>query len=262
MELPESQELCTFREKWKKELLKNQDGKFERSNERAPSFSCQSSPQRRDDAAHISEDIDCVEEEFAVPSRILDGGNNDVCEKQMQSLINLPNPEKRHKHDVGQASHKDSNKNNCLVQSQTVEKSFLEQLICDIDEITVIPFFDTQLPREVGVQIFSYLEVKDLCRCAQVSKSWKHLAEDQLLWHKIACARGYVKITSTSSQTKEEELWKDFVQEKISFEHQLRKNWRERTCKLSLLEFERGSNVWIFMFSFHIMQSSPLFRQE
>jgi len=37
------------------------------------------------------------------------------------------------------------------------------------DEINTIPFFDIQLPREIALIIFSYLDVKDLCTCALVS---------------------------------------------------------------------------------------------
>ena len=36
------------------------------------------------------------------------------------------------------------------------------------DEINTVPFFDVELPREIALQIFSYLSLKDLCSCAQV----------------------------------------------------------------------------------------------
>ena len=67
------------------------------------------------------------------------------------------------------------------------EEDLVEKLIADIvctvlktsklfeffslifqDEVTEIPFFDTSLPREVGIKVFSYLEHRDLCHCAQV----------------------------------------------------------------------------------------------
>ena len=37
------------------------------------------------------------------------------------------------------------------------------------DEINSIPFFDVQLPREIAILIFSYLDMKDLCNCSLVS---------------------------------------------------------------------------------------------
>ena len=36
------------------------------------------------------------------------------------------------------------------------------------DEITAIPFFDISIPKEVAVNIFKHLNLKDLCHCAQV----------------------------------------------------------------------------------------------
>ncbi|XP_073417030.1 F-box/WD repeat-containing protein 8 isoform X2 [Dendrobates tinctorius] len=45
--------------------------------------------------------------------------------------------------------------------------SLLEQLISDLNEINEIPFFDIQLPYEIALQIFQYLDRRDLGRCAQ-----------------------------------------------------------------------------------------------
>ncbi|KAI8994491.1 quinon protein alcohol dehydrogenase-like superfamily [Pilobolus umbonatus] len=41
------------------------------------------------------------------------------------------------------------------------------------------------LPKEVSLMIFSYLDAQSLCHAAQVSLSWKKLADDDLLWHKM-----------------------------------------------------------------------------
>lgn len=59
------------------------------------------------------------------------------------------------------------------------------------NELNTIPFFDVQLPREIAIAIFRYLNVKDLCTCARVSKSWRALAEDNVLWSVICQSQGY-----------------------------------------------------------------------
>ena len=37
------------------------------------------------------------------------------------------------------------------------------------EEINEIPFFDLELPREIGIRIFRHLSPSDLCRCSLVS---------------------------------------------------------------------------------------------
>ena len=42
-----------------------------------------------------------------------------------------------------------------------------------------------KIPNEVLLMIFGYLEVKDLLRCATVSKSFQVMAYDKALWQKL-----------------------------------------------------------------------------
>ena len=42
--------------------------------------------------------------------------------------------------------------------------------------------FISLLPRELALSVLSYLEPHDLLRAAQTCKSWRFLAEDNLLW--------------------------------------------------------------------------------
>uniref|UniRef100_A0A6I8SE80 F-box and WD repeat domain containing 8 n=1 Tax=Xenopus tropicalis TaxID=8364 RepID=A0A6I8SE80_XENTR len=46
-------------------------------------------------------------------------------------------------------------------------RSLVDQLIDDLNDINEIPFFDIQLPYEIALQIFKYLDRKELGRCAQ-----------------------------------------------------------------------------------------------
>ncbi|KAI8139312.1 quinon protein alcohol dehydrogenase-like superfamily [Fennellomyces sp. T-0311] len=45
--------------------------------------------------------------------------------------------------------------------------------------------FSSILPREVSLRIFSFLDAKSLCHAAQVSQSWRSLADDDTLWHRM-----------------------------------------------------------------------------
>ncbi|KAF8933482.1 WD40 repeat-like protein [Dissophora ornata] len=45
--------------------------------------------------------------------------------------------------------------------------------------------FLTLLPAEIGLRILSYLDATSLCHAAQVSKSWKRLADDDLVWQRM-----------------------------------------------------------------------------
>ncbi|VDC07850.1 unnamed protein product [Peniophora sp. CBMAI 1063] len=49
--------------------------------------------------------------------------------------------------------------------------------------IRIDPF--AVLPREVGLKILSHLDATSLCRAAQVSRSWRNLADDDILWRGI-----------------------------------------------------------------------------
>lgn len=49
--------------------------------------------------------------------------------------------------------------------------------------IRIDPF--SVLPHEVGLRVLTYLDATSLCRAAQVSKKWKRLADDNILWRGI-----------------------------------------------------------------------------
>ncbi|KAJ4488237.1 F-box/WD repeat-containing protein pof1 [Lentinula aciculospora] len=49
--------------------------------------------------------------------------------------------------------------------------------------IRIDPF--TVFPRELSLRVLSYLDATSLCRAAQVTKKWKSLADDDILWRGI-----------------------------------------------------------------------------
>lgn len=156
--------------------------------------------------------------------------------KQDIVLISLPNP----------AAHqtcptrKTSKKQKLDGISLDNEENLLELLISDIDEITVIPFFDMQLPREIGLKIFQFLDIKDLCHCAVVSKSWRNLAEDEILWFNFAAKLGFAANNSIVSEKTD---WKGFIHKRITEQSHLQSRWKERVCKVDVMEYERGNLI-------------------
>ncbi|KAJ1971601.1 hypothetical protein H4R34_005689, partial [Dimargaris verticillata] len=45
--------------------------------------------------------------------------------------------------------------------------------------------FIAMAPPHIAFRILSYLDAKSLCRAAQVSKTWRRLADDDRLWHRM-----------------------------------------------------------------------------
>lgn len=71
-----------------------------------------------------------------------------------------------------------------LKESSKSELSTISQLL---SPLLTVDFF-TDLPVEIVRKILSYLDAVSLCRCAQVSKRWKELSDDDFLW-KDMCER-------------------------------------------------------------------------
>lgn len=114
--------------------------------------------------------------------------------------------------------------------------SLVDTFINDLNEIDEIPFFDICLPREVAINIFKHLDIVDLCRCAQVSRSWRSIADDELLWHRHSCQLGFAYEMVTVEKTN----WKDYLREQVQKESRLRHNWKNRIGRLYDLEYARA----------------------
>ncbi|KAM8961759.1 F-box/WD repeat-containing protein 8 [Pelodytes ibericus] len=114
--------------------------------------------------------------------------------------------------------------------------SLVEQLIDDLNEINEIPFFDIQLPYEIALQIFQYLGKTELGRCAQVSRTWKVLAEDEVLWHQVCQTEGFLTHSGVPDCTS----WKGALRESRTKESLLRTNWKNRIGAVSQLHYELG----------------------
>ncbi|KAF9116106.1 hypothetical protein BGX27_004904 [Mortierella sp. AM989] len=79
------------------------------------------------------------------------------------------------------ASHRQLVLSGLLTQCCVPQLSFLSnhlQPLLKIDFLTI-------LPTEVAFRILLYLDATSLCHAAQVSKSWKRLADDDVIWHRM-----------------------------------------------------------------------------
>lgn len=119
---------------------------------------------------------------------------------------------------------------------QGSDRSFLETFISDLNEINEIPFFDICLPREVAINIFRHLNIVDLCRCAQVSRSWRSIADDELLWHRHSQEMGFADDVAAIEKVG----WKHFLRDQVQRESLLRHNWKNRIGRLYELEYSRA----------------------
>uniref|UniRef100_A0A8D0HAZ1 F-box and WD repeat domain containing 8 n=1 Tax=Sphenodon punctatus TaxID=8508 RepID=A0A8D0HAZ1_SPHPU len=76
----------------------------------------------------------------------------------------------------------------------------------------------------------------ELGRCAQVSRTWKVLAEDQVLWYRLCQQEGYLPDTNISDCP----CWKLVFQDCRGKEQTLRINWKNRIGAVSQLQYELG----------------------
>ena len=131
----------------------------------------------------------------------------------------------------------DENQSSASLPSQKGRDDLLSLLIRDIDETTLIPFFDVSLPKEICIKIFSFLAVADLCKCACVSKAWASIANDELLWHYM-----YKRLSfkNQGSNIRVQTGWKYFVKDGILKQRLVTRNWKERLCQIQTFEYEKG----------------------
>ncbi|KAG7490914.1 F-box/WD repeat-containing protein 8 [Solea senegalensis] len=116
------------------------------------------------------------------------------------------------------------------------EEELVDQLIQDLNEVNDIPFFDIELPYELALKIFQYLDCTELGRCAQVSRAWRVLAEDCVLWFKICSREGYLQDASVSDSP----CWKSTLRDCRNSAKTVRSNWKNRVGSISQLQYELG----------------------
>uniref|UniRef100_A0AAQ5XGM0 F-box/WD repeat-containing protein 8 n=1 Tax=Amphiprion ocellaris TaxID=80972 RepID=A0AAQ5XGM0_AMPOC len=116
------------------------------------------------------------------------------------------------------------------------EEELVDQLIQDLNEVNDIPFFDIELPYELALKIFQYLSCTELGRCAQVSKAWRVLAEDSVLWFRMCTREGFHEDASVSDSP----CWKSTLRDCRNSAKTVSSNWKNRVGSISQLQFELG----------------------
>ncbi|XP_037536148.1 F-box/WD repeat-containing protein 8 [Nematolebias whitei] len=116
------------------------------------------------------------------------------------------------------------------------EEELVDQLIQDLNEVNDIPFFDIELPYELALKIFQYLNCAELGRCAQVSRVWRVLAEDDVLWFRMCQREGYYQNFKVSDSP----CWKSTLRDCRNSAKTVRSNWKNRVGSIRQLQFELG----------------------
>ncbi|XP_034547953.1 F-box/WD repeat-containing protein 8 [Notolabrus celidotus] len=116
------------------------------------------------------------------------------------------------------------------------DEELVDQLIQDLNEVNDIPFFDIELPYELALKIFQYLDRTELGRCAQVSRAWRTLAEDSVLWYKMCTGEGFHQEASVSDSP----CWKSTLRDCRNSAKSVCSNWKNRVGSISQLQFELG----------------------
>ncbi|KAF6738062.1 F-box/WD repeat-containing protein 8 [Oryzias melastigma] len=243
-------ELATFRERWKQELSHKKEQHF---HGRAPSTSSSSGDVPHESSrgdAPKNQHLTCSEdnavsgrkergeaadtedqpEYVSIARSLLDGRTSPLLERIQEERTRR----KRQYHNMTDA---------CRASLQQEkqpkgrrEEELVEQLIEDLNEVNDIPFFDVELPYELALKIFQYLTCAVLGRCAQVSRAWRVLAEDGVLWFRMCTREGYHPHASVSDSP----CWKSTLRDCRSSAKAVRSNWKNRVGSISQLQFELG----------------------
>ncbi|XP_013866584.1 F-box/WD repeat-containing protein 8 [Austrofundulus limnaeus] len=122
------------------------------------------------------------------------------------------------------------------VKKEEEEEELVDQLIQDLNEVNDIPFFDIELPYELALKIFQYLTCAELGRCAQVSRVWRVLAEDGVLWYRMCQREGHYQDANVSDSP----CWKSTLRDCRNSARTVRSNWKNRVGSIRQLQFELG----------------------
>ncbi|XP_077378583.1 F-box/WD repeat-containing protein 8 isoform X2 [Festucalex cinctus] len=231
-------ELSAFRERWKRELW---SPKEERRLVPSPSPTCGSHARDENDDAGRGQkselkppgrNDDVWEPGYVSIARgLLGGRTSPLLDRLAEERIKR----KKKYQDETAAACRESLKH---PQKKIKEdERLVDQLILDLNEANDIPFFDVDLPYELALKIFQYLNRTELGRCAQVSRAWRALAEDGVLWFRLCAAEGHGRGGALVSDSP---CWKATLRDRRNAAANVRANWKNRVGCISQLQFELG----------------------
>uniref|UniRef100_A0A8C5N6J9 F-box domain-containing protein n=1 Tax=Gouania willdenowi TaxID=441366 RepID=A0A8C5N6J9_GOUWI len=204
-------ELVAFRESWKRELTS-------KNEEQRPI--CAPSSSKEDQPAYVS-----------IAKGLLDGRSSPLLDRIEKERIRRKRKYNAMTHECSTALQREHH------QRRTKEpEELVDLLIQDLNEVNDIPFFDIELPYELALKIFQYLDRTDLGRCAQVSRVWRVLAEDSVLWFQMCVREGYHHDACVSDF----QCWKSVLRDCRNSAKAVRFNWKNRVGSISQLQYELG----------------------
>uniref|UniRef100_A0A3P8SR87 F-box/WD repeat-containing protein 8 n=1 Tax=Amphiprion percula TaxID=161767 RepID=A0A3P8SR87_AMPPE len=245
-------ELAAFRERWKQELTGKKDekpllvsastssrdlpGQSGRKDLKNTNKTCSFSDLKEDvgergDIEAAAETEEDQPQYVSIARSLLDGRTSPLLDRIQEERTRR----KRHYHSM-------TNVCSASLQQQQPqrkvkkEEELVDQLIQDLNEVNDIPFFDIELPYELALKIFQYLSCTELGRCAQVSKAWRVLAEDSVLWFRMCTREGFHEDASVSDSP----CWKSTLRDCRNSAKTVSSNWKNRVGSISQLQFELG----------------------
>ncbi|KAL7836876.1 hypothetical protein AOLI_G00281600 [Acnodon oligacanthus] len=226
--------LLAFRERWKQELERTKAVKKESGAGRPGSpgvHGGRSGRGRGGDAGRTGGDAgglrNAEEPQYvSIAAGLLDGRSSPLLDRIAE--------ERTRRKRRGEGGGREEQKRSGPLQRR--RSSLIDQLIQDLNETNDIPFFDVELPYELALKIFQFLSKSDLGRCAQVSKSWRMLAEDEVLWYRLCLEEGYHSGASVSDSP----CWKSTLRDCYNTEKTVKYNWKNRVGSVSHLQYELG----------------------
>ncbi|KAI9636998.1 putative F-box protein [Dioszegia hungarica] len=113
--------------------------------------------------------------------------NQDVNQKLQRSLDNLPTTERGHITHLWSTFSNAPHAKRKLILEGILTMCCFSQLSHLSDSLNLLIRIDpfSLLPREINLRVLGYLDAISLGRAAQVSQSWKALADDDLLWRRM-----------------------------------------------------------------------------
>ncbi|KAK2845397.1 hypothetical protein Q7C36_010251 [Tachysurus vachellii] len=237
--MEDEDELSDFRKRWKQELEtkprltdNNAVGYFGRCSEADvinEQKAGESQRKRRDDGLKRLQEVCSDQPQYvSIAEGLLEGRSSPLMARMEQERLRRKRRCERGDEHQQLRSAPHSRKEDHL--------PLLDQFIQDLIEVNEIPFFDVELPYELALKIFQFLSKAELGRCAQVSKSWRVLAEDEVLWYRLFIQEGYHRGASVSDSP----CWKSTLRDCINTEKTVKYNWKNRVGSISYLQYEQG----------------------
>ncbi|CAN9512945.1 unnamed protein product [Ophioblennius macclurei] len=224
-------ELDAFRERWKQELT----GKTDESRPVCvPSSSSSSSKLQEGDDGRGEEEQQ--PQYVSIARGLLDGRTSPLLERLRQEEEEKRSRRKRQYQNRTSVCSAALQREEQPRRKAKKEEDLVDQLIQDLNEVNDIPFFDIELPYELALNIFQYLDRTELGRCAQVSRAWRVLAEDSVLWFRMCVKEGFHQDASVSDSP----CWKSTLRDCRTSAKTIRSNWKNRVGSISQLQFELG----------------------